>query len=231
MGGRLSRGRPLLVLAALLAVVAIAVAIAVTLSQGETHTAAELRVQRSQLALVSRQLLQVRPQLQREVISSRAVWRSIARGLPSHPDTLLGQRVSAANSAAQALPTPAFLEVRHEFVGPAERISSLFHDFELLTQHGWAHLDQAVGALRRGPVSVADFERANAGLYIDSVYDAHFDASLIGERVLNSYERLGAGPAFGSSLTPAQVKSIALTYSPPETRLTPHLWQELLAQS
>lgn len=206
------------------------VALILTLSQGESHSAAELKVQRSQLALLARQLLQAQGPLQREVSSSRAVWRSIAKGLPAHPDATLAQRASIADGAAQALPAPAFLEVRHELIGPAERISSLFHDFQLLTQQGWAHIDQALVALRSGPASLASFERGNAGLYIDSVYDGSFDASLIGERVLNSYKRLGAGPAFGGSLTPTQVSSIATIYSPAAIRLTPHLWRELLAQ-
>jgi hypothetical protein len=230
LGGRRSVGRPLLAVAALAAIAGAMMALLIALSQGESHTAAELKVQRSQLALLSRQLLQVKEPLRREIASSRAVWSSIAKGLPEHPDVALLQGVRIANDAAQALPAPAFLEVRHELIGPAERISSLFHSFELLTQRGWAHIDQAVATLSRGPASVASFERLNAGLYIDSVYDGSFDASLIGERVLNSYKRLGGGPAFGSSLTPAQVSSIATTYSPAAIRLTPHLWRELLAQ-
>lgn len=179
---------------------------------------------------MSAQLAALEQPLQREAIAARAVWRSIAKGLPAHPGPRVAAQISAAHSAAEALPAPAFLEYRHMLIGPAGRISTLFQEFELLAKHGWAHVDQAAGTLRHGPAAAASFERANAGLYIDSIYDGSFDASQIGERVLNSYKRLGEQHAFGSSLTPSRVRSISLAYSPRALLLTPHLWQELLAQ-
>jgi hypothetical protein len=212
------------------AIGALVVLLAILFSQPESHTPLELKLQRSQLALVSAQLQQSEQPLQREVLATRAVWHSIAKGLPAHPGPRLAAQISAARAAAEALPTPAFLQFRHKLIGPAGRISSLYYEFELLAKHGWAHVDQATGTLQHGPATVASFERANAGLYIDSIYDGHFDASLIGERVLSSYRRLGEQPTFRSSLTPERVRSIALAYSPNAMRLTPHLWQELLAQ-
>jgi hypothetical protein len=167
--------------------------------------------------------------LQREVSATRVVWHSIAKGLPAHPGPRLAAQISAAKAAAELLPAPAFLQFRHRLIGPAGRIASLFYEFELLAKHGWAHVNQATGTLRHGSATLASFERTNAGLYIDSIYDGHFDASLIGERVLSSYRRLGEGHAFGSSLRPAQVRSITLAYSPDAIRLTLHFWQELLA--
>lgn len=214
---------------AIAAVGALVLLVAILLSQPESHTPLELKLQRSQLALVSTQLEQLEQPLQREVIATRAVWHSIAKGLPARPGGRLAAQISAAQAAAEALPGPAFLQFRHKLIGPAGRIASLFYEFELLAKHGWAHVDQATGSIQHGPATAASFERANAGLYIDSIYDGHFDASLIGERVLSSYRRLGEQHAFGSSLTPARVRSIALAYSPNAIRLTPHLWQELLA--
>jgi hypothetical protein len=215
---------------AIAAIGALALLLALLLSEPESHTPLELRLQRSQLTLVSTQLAALEQPVQREVIATRAVWHSIAKGLPAHPGARVAAQISVARAAAEALPAPAFLEYRHKLLGPAWRISTLFAEFELLAKHGWAHVDQAVGTLRHGPAAVARFERTNAGLYIDSIYDGHFDASLIGERVLNSYKRLGEQHAFGASLSPATVKSISLAYSPKTVRLTPHLWQELLAQ-
>lgn len=209
---------------------ALVVVAAILLSQPESHSPLELKLQRSQLALVSHQLAGLEQPLQREAIATRAVWHSIAKGLPAHPGPRLAAQVASASAAAEALPAPAFLQFRHELIGPAGRIASLFYQFELLAKHGWAHVNQATGSLQHGPLAAASFERANAGLYIDSIYDGHFEASLIGERVLSSYRRLGEQRAFGSSLTPAQVRSISLIYSPEAIRLTPHLWQELLAQ-
>lgn len=211
------------------AIGALVVLLAILVSQPESHTSLELKLQRSQLALVSAQLEQLEQPLQHEVIATRAVWHSIAKGLPAHPESRLASQISIARAAAEALPAPPFLQYRHKLIGPAGRISSLFYEFEMLAKHGWAHVDQATGSLRHGPAKVASFERVNAGLYIDSIYDGHFDASLIGERVLSSYRRLGEQHAFGFSLTQARVRSIALAYSPNAIRLTPHLWQELLA--
>lgn len=206
---------------------AVVIALAALLSQGESHTPTELRVQRSQLALVGRELVALEQPLRREVAAARTVWPAVAAGMPASASARLAAQISAASAAAQALPTPAFIATRHELIGPAQRVADLFYGFELLTRRGWAHLDQAVVAMRGGSSAVARFERANAGLYIDSVYDGNFNAALIGERVLHSYRRLGAAQAFGASLTPAEVHSIAAAYAPAD-RLTPHLWQRLL---
>jgi hypothetical protein len=200
-------------------------------SGGESHTATELALQRKHLALVSRQLLSLQAYVRREVSATRAAWPSIAKGMPAHVDRRLAAETSTASAIAAAMPTPQFVEVRHELLGPATRIAALFGEFELLVKRGWAHVDQTAVSLRKGEAAVARFERANAGLYIDSIYDGNFDVSLIGERVLNSYERLGAAKAFGASLTPAQVRSIVAAYSPSADLLTPHLWRQLLAQS
>lgn len=230
-GGSTSTRRKLIsIAAALLAAAAIIAAIVVWQSLPESHASTELTVQRSQLALVSHQLLPLEHAVASEVLAARAAWPSIEKGLPADPGPRLAARAASANAAAHALPTPAFVEIRHELIGPAERIASLFSDFELLTQRGWAHVDQAVTVLRGGSAAVASFERSNAGLYINGIYDAHFEASLIGEHILSSYERLGGPQAFGSSLTPAQVHSLLTAFSPQTIRLTPHLWKRLLAE-
>lgn len=224
------RGRPVTIAAGLLATVAIVVAIVIWQSLPEEHTPTELALQRSQLALISHQLLPLENAVQSEALAARAAWPSIAAGLPAHPGPRLAQQVAFARAAAQALATPAFVEIRHELIGPGQRIAAAFGDFELLAQRGWAHVNQAVGALRHGPAAVASFERANAGLYINGIYDAHFEVSQIGEHVLSTYRRLGGPQEFGSSLTRAQVHSIYVTFSQQALRLTPHLWKQLLAE-
>jgi hypothetical protein len=223
------RSRPrALALAALIGVLAI---LAVALRGGESHTQAELALQRAHLALVSRQLLQVQDAMQREVSAARAAWPKLASGLPGRPSIGLATEAAEAAAAAQAIPTPAFVQERHELTGPAQRIATLFDDFLLLVQRGWDHTHQTIAALRGKSVPTASFERANAGLYIDSIYDGNFFVSLIGERVLHSYERLGGASSFGASLTPAEVESIVSAYSPGADRLTPHLWRALLAET
>lgn len=217
--------------AALAAAALAALALALASPGSESHTPTELALQRKHLALVSRQLLSLRASVRREASASRVAWPSLASGMPAHVSSKLAAETSTASALAAAISTPQFDEIRHELLGPAARIAALFHEFELLVQRGWAHIDQTTTSLREGPVAAAHFERANAGLYIDSIYDGNFDASLIGERVLHSYERLGAAKAFGASLTPSQVQSIVTIYSPSADRLTPHLWRQLLAQN
>lgn len=210
---------------------AAALVLALALPGGETHTRAELALQRSHLSLVSRELLRLEAPVQREVAAARAAWPALAQGMPAHVSARLASETAVATASAEAMPAPAFLTARHELLGPAARIAALFHDFELLVQRGWSHTNQTAGSLRHGPATVAAFERSNAGLYIDGIYDGNFDVSLIGERVLHSYERLGGAHAFGKSLTPTEVSSLAAAYSPQTDRLVPHLWRALLAQS
>ena len=59
-------------------------------------------------------------------------------------------------------------------------------------------------------------------LYIDSVYDGHFDASLIGKSLLKGYTELGGSAAFGGTLSEAEVQALARAYSPEAEQLHPH---------
>lgn len=65
------------------------------------------------------------------------------------------------------------------------------------------------------------FIRANASLYIGSVYDGHYNLSVVGERVREAYAQLGGPSAFGAALTPALVQQLAGFYSSSVVRLAP----------
>ncbi len=67
------------------------------------------------------------------------------------------------------------------------------------------------------------FARENVGLYIESVYDGHFDLAQIGKRLEKGYHNLGGEAVFGSSLTSAEVTALADAYSEAATRLHPHV--------
>jgi hypothetical protein len=224
------RRRPLALVAGIAVAALVGAAIGFAATRGESHTPAELALQRSQLALLSHQLLTLETYVRREAAASRKAWHVLAKGMPRRPTASLAMQASAASAAASAISIPTLVEARHQLIGPAERIASLFHDFVLLSQGGWSHVVQTAASLRNGRKRSAEFERVNAGLYIESIYDGNFDASLIGGHVLDSYERLGAQHAFGRSLTPAEVSSIATAYSPQAELLTPHLWRNLLTQ-
>lgn len=83
-------------------------------------------------------------------------------------------------------------------------------------------IDATVTAIASAPPVQASFARENSPLYIDAVYDAHFDLSLLGKSLLSGYERLGGPSAFGATLTQSQVDALAAAYSIPGVRLEPH---------
>jgi hypothetical protein len=74
----------------------------------------------------------------------------------------------------------------------------------------------------RATLGQASFARESSPLYIDTIYDAHFDLSLLGKSLLSGYERLGGASAFGGALTQGQVDALAGAYSIPGVRLEPH---------
>jgi len=73
----------------------------------------------------------------------------------------------------------------------------------------------------------AKFARENVGLYIESVYDGHFDLAQIAKRLRKGYHNLGGAAAFAGSLTPAEVNSLANAYSEATARLHPHVGVKL----
>ncbi|HTZ65560.1 MAG TPA: hypothetical protein VMB51_15760 [Solirubrobacteraceae bacterium] len=72
-------------------------------------------------------------------------------------------------------------------------------------------------------VAAARFARANVDLYIESVYDGHFELAQISEKLHKAYQNLGGPSAFGKSLTPAEVNAVAAAYSEASARLRPHV--------
>ena len=72
-------------------------------------------------------------------------------------------------------------------------------------------------------IAAARFARANVDLYIESVYDGHFELAQIADKLHKGYENLGGPAAFGESLTPAEVNALAAAYSEASARLRPHV--------
>jgi hypothetical protein len=68
----------------------------------------------------------------------------------------------------------------------------------------------------------ANFDRENSPLYIDAIYDGHFNLSLLGKSLTSGYEKLGGASAFGAALTQSQVDALAGAYSIAAMRLVPH---------
>jgi hypothetical protein len=156
-----------------------------------------------------------------EVAAARTVWPTLARGLPRGglpPATALALAAAEHRAGALALPWYVTTEAGG-LTGPAVAVSGLLKAYAALTPRGWRFI---AAALAPGSAAAASFMRANAGLYIYSIYDGHYDLSLIGKALHDAYRKLGGAPAFGSSLTPGQVEALARAYSIPATRLAPH---------
>jgi hypothetical protein len=171
---------------------------------------------------VSGQLRSLQGAVRLEVAASRGAWPSIAAGLPQVLSPALRAAVGKAKASAQALPLPPFMSAPARLTGPAAGIAAIYENYDRLAQRGWLLMDSTVTSVAGGTPAAASFARENASLYIDAIYDAHFDLSLLGKSVLDAYQRLGGAQVFGGRLTQGQVAALAAAYSIPAVRLTPH---------
>jgi hypothetical protein len=101
-------------------------------------------------------------------------------------------------------------------------LAALYESFARLSERGWRLTDASIASISSSSPADARFARENSSLYIDSIYDAHFDLSLIGKSVVKGYERLGGPSAFGAKARQAAIDRLAASYSIPAVRLTPH---------
>jgi hypothetical protein len=183
------------------------------------------RLQREDLVAVSRGLRRAEGSAEREMDAARIAWPLVANGLPA-ASVPPATRTAIANAAtaARAIVVPPLMrkpEAR-SLTGPAAGIAGLFQTFSGLTERGWTLTGAASDQIAGGSPAAARFARENVALYIDSVYDGHFDAGLIGKSLLKGYAALGGASAFGGALTQAEVQALAGAYSPAAEQLHPH---------
>jgi hypothetical protein len=191
----------------------------------------EYALERAQFEQVADELQEVQGAVHREVATSRAVWPLVYNGLPRRIGARLQSGVKAASDVAGALPAPRFMARQATLTGPASGIAGLYEDYDRLAERGWRLTETGVSGIVSGPVSVARFVRANSSLYIDAIYDGHFDLSLIGKKLLDGYEKIEklgtqkkfAGiDGFGARLTQREVQALAAAYSIPAVGVQPH---------
>jgi hypothetical protein len=177
----------------------------------EARTPAELRLQRQELAAVSRAL------------RAKAAWPLIANGLPAETRALVGP-VSAAATSAARVPLPALFgeAPAASLTGPASGLAGLFRSYRGLSTRGWQMIAASIEQIQSRSPGSARFARENIALYIESVYDAHFALAQIGKQLGRAYAMLGGPAAFGPSLTAAEVNALAGSYSEAADRLHPH---------
>jgi hypothetical protein len=192
-------------------------------SSGASSPAAE-RLQREDLVAAVHGLRQAEASSAREMAAARIAWPLVANGLPATIPPTTQTVLSAAGAAARAIVLPSLMsrERARSLTGPAAGIAGLFRTFDGLTERGWTLTAAASKEIDSGPAAAARFARENVPLYIDSVYDGHYDAAFIGKSLLAGYKKLGDARAFGATLTQAEVDALAGAYSPASERLHPH---------
>lgn len=182
------------------------------------------RLQREDLVAVGRGLRQAEGSIQQEATTARIAWPLVVNGLPASIPPATRTAVANASKTAQAIVVPPLMSEAQarSLTGPAAGIASLFQPFHRLTERGWTLTQAASDEFTGGSPTAARFARENVALYIESIYDGHFDATLIGKSLLVGYRQLGGEPAFGATLTQAEVNALARAYSPTAEQLHPH---------
>jgi hypothetical protein len=191
---------------------------------------AALHLERADLVLLAHTLQRLQAPTTGEVAATSAAWPVLAGGLPRSPSPALLPLLSVAERRATGIALPAVVTTEGALTGPAAGIAGLLRAYTRLTQRGWQYTAAALATESAGSAlpgvggattpAAARFLRSNSALYIYCIYDGHYDLSLIGKALPSAYHKLGGAPAFGGSLTQAQVEGLARAYS--HTRLTPH---------
>lgn len=189
------------------------------------ESAAALRLQREDLIAVARALKRIEAPVGAEVAAAKAVWPSIADGLPRNG--VQANRSLIANAAAKAaaihLAAPLGEPDSVSLTGQAAQLAGLLRSYVRLCARGWGLIAAAVDQIEHGTPPAARFARSNVALYIESVYDGHFTLAQIGKKLRAGYEKLGGPSAFGAALTKSAVAALGARYSEASDRLHPHV--------
>lgn len=189
------------------------------------ESAAALRLQREDLIAVARALKRIEAPVGAEVAAAKAVWPSIADGLPRNG--VQANRSLIANAAAKAaaihLAAPLGEPDSVSLTGQAAQLAGLLRSYVRLCARGWGLIAAAVDQIEHGTPPAARFARSNVALYIESVYDGHFTLAQIGKKLRAGYEKLGGPSAFGAALTKSAVTALGARYSEASDRLHPHV--------
>jgi hypothetical protein len=207
------------------AVVAIATGALVGCGGGRPTTPAELKLQREDLIAVVHALRSSEARVGSEVANTKAAWPLVANGLPANLSPSVRAPIVAAGASAAKIVLPVLLQEAQAaaLTGPASQIAGIFRTFTLLATRGWALIGGAIEQIGHGSATSARFARANVALYIESVYDSHFNLAQLDKKLRAGYRKLGGPGAFGASLTKSELDGVADFYSEPTSRLHPHV--------
>jgi hypothetical protein len=192
---------------------------------GRSSTPAELKLQREDLIAVVHALRSSEAQVSREVADAKAAWPLVANGLPRNISPSVRPSIVAAETSAARMALPALLQEAQTatLTGPASQLAGMFRTFTRLATRGWTLIGAAVEQIEHGSTTSARFARANVALYIESVYDSHFNLAQIDKKLRAGYRKLGGQAAFGGALTQGELDGVAGFYSEATSRLHPHV--------
>jgi hypothetical protein len=194
-------------------------------ASGDTSSSDAVSLQRADLVAVSRALTTAQRSVATEVAAARTAWPLVANGLPADAGAITRAPIDAAAKSAAKIHTPALLGEAQavSLTGPAAQLAGLFRSFSGLAALGWKLTGAAIDQIQHGSATGARFARENVALYIESVYDGHFELAQLGKQLLDGYRALGGPRAFGSALSQREVDALALAYSETAERLHPHV--------
>lgn len=196
---------------------------------GRSSTPAELKLEREDLIAVVHALRSSEAQVGREVADAKAAWPLVANGLPANIPPSVRSSIVAAGESAGKIELPVLLQEAQAAVltGPASQLAGMFRTYARLATRGWALIGAATAQIEHGPVTSARFARANVALYIESVYDSHFNLAQLDKKLRAAYRKLGGQTAFGEALTQDELDGVADFYSEATCRLHPHVGVQL----
>jgi hypothetical protein len=194
-------------------------------ASGDASSSDAVRLQREDLVAVSRALTSAEPSVATEVAAARTAWPLVANGLPTGAVAVNRAPIDAATQSAAKIQTPALLGEAEavSLTGPAAQLAGLFRSFSGLAALGWKLTGAAIDEIQNGSATAVRFARENVALYIESIYDGHFELAQLGKQLLDGYRALGGPRAFGSALSQREVDALALAYSETADRLHPHV--------
>jgi hypothetical protein len=210
--------------AGLLLVSAAAIALGGCGGSGTPATPAALRLQREDLIASARALAGARASVATAVGAAKLAWPLVANGLPGDIHAVPAA-IEKADRTAAAVALPALFEEANAaaLTGTGAKLAGLFRTYNGLSSRGWTQIGAAIEQLSHGNPAAARFARGNVALYIESVYDGHFDLAQIGKQLADGYTKLGGPAAFGAALTQSEVDALAAAYSQANDRLHPHV--------
>jgi hypothetical protein len=184
-----------------------------------------VKLQRQDLAAVSRALADTQGSVARAVAATKRAWPLVVNGLSAGISTSPRPRIAAAGASAARVKVPPLLEEAQaaSLTGPASELAGLFRAYIGLTSRGWKMVAASLDQIEHGPPASARFARDNVALYIESVYDGNFTLAQIGKHLRRGYRKLGGPAAFGGDLSEQQVNALASAYSEAADRLHPHV--------